>query len=396
MPAKRKLLVLGIYTKSEGYPNTLFRIGFLKTLNSFEFAEINQPFAPLSASAKKKGLLAACNTVLIAGIAHLSVLLRYLAHTWKYSRPDIGYLPYPAIVTAACISVLPARLRPSRIILDAFISLYDTVVFDRKLLRPQAWLARLLHAIERRAFQIANSVVVDTDENARYLAQLFNLPLSKFTAIPLSTDEDNFIPAHYTVMQQTPCSILFIGTMIPLHGIQVIAKTIQQLSQRDDLRIHLIGDGQDAHLLEGIKPLPANVSWTRQWQNSAELARAIRSADICLGIFGDGEKSQRVCPYKAYAYACTGKAIITGETRWSMAATQAFGADAFALVKPGDSQALTQRIIDLVENPQERNRLAEASRDFYQKFLSNQIAHEKLTRLLDDSGTSEQHQQTQP
>lgn len=384
MSEKPKLLVLGVYTKSEGYPNTLFRIQFLQSLKSFEVVEINHPISLPRLSAKSTGPMAFCNSALNASIAHLTILLRYLVHAWKNNRQTIAYLPYPAVLTAACISILPARLRPARVILDAFISLYDTVVIDRKLLRPQAWLARLLYKIERRAFRTSDSIVVDTAENAHYLAQLFNLPLSKFAAIPLSTDEDSFRSAPYIATHHNPCKILFFGTMIPLHGIKVIAEAIQQLSQRDDLRIHLIGDGQDAGLIKRIIPLPANVSWSREWQSSAELAQAIRSADICLGIFGDGDKSHRVCPYKIYAYACMGRAIITGQTRWSITATQTFGADAFVLVEPGDSRALAQKIIDLAQNPQERSRLAEASQTFYQKSLCNQVAHEKLMQLLDD------------
>ena len=395
MPAKRKLLVLGVYTKSEGYPNTLFRVQFLQHLNSFDVAEINRPLAPPSLSVKKNGLLALCKTAVHTGIAHLAVLLLYLVHAWKNNRPTIAYLPYPAILTGACISILPARLRPARLILDAFISLYDTVVVDRKLLRPQAWLAQLLYGIERRAFLTADSIVVDTAENAYYLAQLFNLPPSKFTVIPLSTDESNFTASSYIAKQRNPCNILFVGTMIPLHGIKVIAEAIRQLGQRDDLRIHLIGDGQDASFIEHIMPLPKNVSWQRKWQNSTELAQAIRSADICLGIFGDGDKPQRVCPYKIYTYSRIGRAIITGKTRWSKATIKELGEEAFALVVPNDSQALARKIVELAENPHQRSRLAEASRAYYLKFLSNHTAHQKLVRLLEASGAPEQNQDAQ-
>lgn len=395
MPEKRQLLILGVHSKSEGYPNTLYRIQFLQQQESFEVSEINRPLASPALVAKNKGAMALCKTAFNAGTAHLAILLRYLARAWKHKPPQVAYLPYPAILTAACLSLLPARLRPSCIILDAFISLYDTVVVDRKLLGPHAWLARLLYRIEHRAFRIADRVVVDTAENARYLSQLFKLPTSKFKAIPLSTDERNFSPSPYAADNHRPCKVLFIGTMIPLHGIRVIAETIQQIGQRDDLHILLIGDGQDAGLIEQCRPLPANVTWQREWQDSMALAEAIRSADICLGIFDDGDKAQRVCPYKLYAYASIGRAIVTGRTSWSSSAACEFGGDAFALISPDDSQALARKIIELAENPEERIRLADASRAYYMKYLGNHIAHQKLMQLLDSSGAPQQDQKPQ-
>lgn len=393
MLEKQKLLVLGVHTKSAAYPNTLFRIQFLKCLNTFLFEEINQPLTPPSHSNyRKRSLWAAvwngCN-------AQLRVFLAYFRYIWRGSRPDIAYAPYPAILTAAFLSILPARLRPEKVILDGFISLYDTVVLDRGLLQPKSLTAKLLYKTERRAFYFADTVIVDTAENAEYLAELFKFPISKFVAIPLSTDETNFTASPYSAERPEPCKVLFIGTMIPLHGIHVIAETIRLLSHRHDIHFHLIGDGQDSNIVERILPLPSNATWHRGWKSSAELAQAIRSADICLGIFGNGDKPQRVCPYKIYAYAGIGRAIITGRTRWSIAAEKAFTQRLFALVEPNNSKALAEKIIELTENTEKRRQYANASSLFYQGFLSNTIAHQKLLQLLDDSHSSEQNKHAQ-
>lgn len=390
---KQKLLVLGVHIKSEAYPNTLFRIQFLKRLNTFLFEEINHPLTPTSHSNYRKRSVWAA--VWNGCIAHLIVFLAYLRDIWRSGRPEIVYLPYPAILTAALLSILPARLRPGKVILDGFISIYDTVVLDRGLLLPKSLTAKLLYKIERRAFHFADKVIIDTAENAEYLIKLFKFPIQKFVVIPLSTDETNFTASPYPTESPQPCKVLFIGTMIPLHGIHVIAETIRLLSHRHDIHFHLIGDGQDSSIVECVSPLPPNATWHRGWKSSAELAQAIRSADICLGIFGNGDKTQRVCPYKIYAYAGIGRAIITGRTRWSIAAEKAFIQRLFALIEPNNSKALAEKIIELTENTEKRRQYANASSLFYQGSLSNTIAHQKLLQLLDDSHSPEQNKHAQ-
>ena len=58
----------------------------------------------------------------------------------------------------------------------------------------------------------------------------------------------------------------------------------------------------------------ANVEWERGWQSAEALAAAIRAADICLGIFGAGDKAQRVWPLKNYSYIAVGRDLISDDT----------------------------------------------------------------------------------
>lgn len=385
MLKKPKLLVLGVHTKSEAYPNTLFRIQFLKSLPTFSIAEINYPLLPLHRNCGNQSLWTA---IWKGGVAHLKVLLGYFHYVWEGGRPDILYAPYPAILTVALLSILPKIFRPKKIFLDGFISLYDTVVLDRGLLEPNTCNAKLLYKVERCAFRLADSVIVDTAENIKYLAELYKLSFQNFVAIPLSTDQIHFTPTPYSTNSNRVCTVLFIGTMIPLHGIHVVAGTIEKLRHREDIHFILIGEGQESSIIDSISPLPMNTIWHRNWMSSANLAQAIQSADICLGIFGSGDKSQRVCPYKIYAYASVGKAIITGRTRWSLAAEKVFAQQPFALIEPNNSEALVEKIIELAQNIEVRIHFANASSRFYQNFLSNAIAHEMLEKLLYDSNST--------
>lgn len=375
--ARHSLLVLGVHLKSEGYPNTLYRLRDLEASNLFRMVEINVPMWK-EKSQNRHGFSRLTRNIWRAVIAHISIMIRYLAARC----PERVYVPYPAVFVLFLLSWLPPRCRPRYIVADVFISLYDTVVLDRQLIKRNGLPARMLKWIERRAYVCADRLVVDTPQNARFLCSLFKLPSTKLVAIPLSIDELHFKCTPY---QPTPgtCRVLFVGTMVPLHGIETILEAASLLSERTDIHFKLIGDGQDAPSVElRLRTHMPQLEWERAWQPSPRIAAEISSADICLGIFGAGDKAQRVCPFKIYAYAAMGRAIITGETDWLKETTNRLSDEPFANVPVNDAEALAAKIVQLTDDPALRTKLAASSREYYQTHLGNRTALEKLASCL--------------
>lgn len=370
------LLVMGVHLKSEGYPNTLHRLHDLEASGLFRMSEINVPMWSESTQ-NRHGFSRLTRNAWRAAIAHVAVAIRYLA----MKRPERVYVPYPAVFVLFLLSWLPSWRRPRHVVADAFISLYDTIVLDRRLIRQDGIAARLLKRIERRAYVCADKLVVDTLQNARHLRSLFGLPEAKLVAVPLSTDEVHFRYAPYRPSHGI-CRVLFVGTMAPLHGVETILEAAHLLSERPDIRFRLIGDGQDAPKVEARlrTPMPY-LEWERAWQSSQRITEEISRADICLGIFGAGDKAQRVCPFKIYAYASVGRAIITGETLW-LGESAKLPEEAFASVPVNDAAALAARIIQLAKSPMLRAKLAASSRQFYENHLSNQAALSQLARVF--------------
>ena len=231
-------------------------------------------------------------------------------------------------------------------------------------------------------------IVVDTDLNAGYFRETFGLVPSRVIALPLSIDESAFRPNPY-LPNGDSCTVLFIGTFVPLQGVDVIAQAAAALGSRRDVRFRLIGSGQTAEAVERIfaKSRPANLEWVTQWMDSEKLAEEIRGADICLGIFGTSPKTQRVWPLKNYAYMAIGRAIITGDSMQAQRMRQQTDSAPFLTVPPGDPAALASAIVELAENPERRKVYAENARHFYERNLCSRIALEQiilqLTRATD-------------
>ncbi|MCR4303661.1 MAG: glycosyltransferase [Gallionella sp.] len=374
--SQNSLLVLGVHLKSEGYPNTLYRLREMEASGLFQMSEINVPMWSESTQ-NRHGLSRLTRNLWRAVIAHIAVTIRYLAAT----RPERVYVPYPAVFVLFLLSWLPAWRRPGYVVADVFISLYDTIVLDRRLIKQGGLTARMLKWIETRAYAGADKLVADTPQNARFLCEIFKLPEAKIIAVPLSTDEIHFkytpyLPSHGV------CRVLFVGTMIPLHGMETILEAANLLSERSDIHFKLIGDGQDAPIVEArLRAHMPNLEWERTWQSSQQIAEEISRADICLGIFGAGGKAQRVCPFKIYAYASMGRAVITGETRWLRETVQPLG-ETFASVPVNNAAALAAKIIQLADAPALRANLAANSRQFYENHLSNQAALRQLVNVF--------------
>ena len=374
---KIDLLILGVHLKSESYPNVLFRIQDLLNHSGLEIQEINVPMWTASTQPQHGRKRLFRNPFRVV-TSHFTVLFRYLRSGYRSNV----YIPYPAILLQFLITLLPARSRPSNIVLDAFISLYDTIVIDRGLIQRESLLGKLIYRTEKRALASADSIIVDTEQNRTYLSELFGISLEKIHAIPLSTDETTFATTIYNP-KNSICRILFIGTLIPLHGIDVIVKAMDYLRDNSEIEFHIIGTGQDAHILEAYQQTsPRNMKWTRTWKCSKELAEEIREADICLGIFGTSAKTGRICPLKIYAYSNMGRAIITARTEW----TESLGAQSaeyFTLVQPGSGREIAERILELKDSRQLRSIQAKNSHRFYQQHMLNSYALERLLRWIE-------------
>ncbi len=377
---KKKLLVLGVHLNSEGYPNVRYRIQDLKETPWLEITEINTPMWKKTISSKHSKLRFIFG-LFRAVYAHLSVTIKYLLH----GQADLVYIPYPSVFMGFIFGLLPRTVRPKRVALDAFISLYDTVINDRRLLSPQNTLAILLKHIEKRAYLGADFIIVDTPQNVFHICETFNLPKNKVIDIPLSTNEKNFQLRPYRPNKKE-CTVLFVGTFIPLHGVSTILAAATNLRDQTNIMFQIVGTGQTASAIKAVvEKGAANLEWIHTWQTPEVLSNMIDKADICLGIFGSGEKTQRVCPLKLYSYAACGRAIITGDTEWTRHAEKNLGYKPFETVPVNDGTALANKIKQLADSLEYRRKLAENSSKFYQDHLCNKIALSRLETLLFDS-----------
>ncbi len=196
------------------------------------------------------------------------------------------------------------------VLFDAFISAYDTMIFDRNMANEHSVLARAAFLLDQKSCQKADHVLLDTRAQCEYFATTFNLPIAKLERVLVGCDERIFYPRQ--VETHEGIRALFYGSFLPLHGVSVILKAAALMPGID---FTLIGGGPDLPEMNRLAQQMNLMNVT--FKNAVSLAALpdeIAGADICLGgHFGGSPKARRVIAGKTYQCLAMGKPTIVSD-----------------------------------------------------------------------------------
>ena len=66
------------------------------------------------------------------------------------------------------------KFKKKKITIDFFISMYDTLVFDRKKIKENSIFSKILKAIDKRTILLSDYIISDTKEHGKYFIEEFN------------------------------------------------------------------------------------------------------------------------------------------------------------------------------------------------------------------------------
>jgi glycosyltransferase involved in cell wall biosynthesis len=251
---------------------------------------------------------------------------------------------------------LLTRIPRRQLTFDAFLSLWDSLVDDRRLVsrwNPYSW---FLWFVDYVSTHLADEVLLDTEAHRKFFIERFHLKPEHVHVVYLGTREDLFIPATEDGGQRTEnrgrCEVLFYGTYIPLQGVESIIDAARLL-QESHPQIHftLVGAGQTYPATRALaeKYKLTNVTF-KPPVPFRELPGIIRTADLCLGIFGRTAKARRVIPHKVYDAVGCGVPIVTSDTP---AIREKFAHHPLVhFCKAGNPQDLAEKIIHFYQHQQ--------------------------------------------
>jgi glycosyltransferase involved in cell wall biosynthesis len=266
-------------------------------------------------------------------------------------------------------TVIPfARLWLGRhIIFDAFLSLYDSNVCDRKVYGERSLRGMRDWLLDWLSIRLAEKVLLDTNEHIDYFVKEFGGRRDKFIRVWIGADDAVFYPRP---QRSHPKFIAhFHGTFIPLQGIEYILEAAFILKFKD-IHFRIVGGGQESDAIEAqAKRLGlANVEFTGKVPIE-RVPEYMAEADVVLGIFGKTHKTRRVIPNKVYEAMAMGKAIITADTPAMRELCN--GSDVY-MVPVANAEALARAIGELADSPNTRRELEAASRRLFETKLKPQ------------------------
>lgn len=235
------------------------------------------------------------------------------------------------------------KYRNKEIIIDFFVSVYDTLVNDRKKFSALNPLAGLCRCVDVYVVGKADLVITDTKADAEYFIHEFRGDRERFRTVYLEADQTVYYPRAQCRQAglEDKFVVLYFGSILPLQGVDIVLKAIEILKDEGDLFFQVIGPVSG----RCKAPVQDNVEYT-DWLAPEELAGYIANADLCLaGHFNDRiDKAKRTIPGKAYIYSAMGKPVVLGENR---ANRERYGdSDNVYWAKMGDAQALAEVIME--------------------------------------------------
>lgn len=183
--------------------------------------------------------------------------LKLLRKHRKIGDYDLMLVGFPG-QTVMPLAKLIAR---TPIVLDAFVSLYDSSVFDRKTVSPKSLGALKYWLLDFFSARLADKVLLDTKEHIKYFCETFRLKREKFQKIFIGADDAIFRPREGKEgRRETDDKFLvhFHGNFIPLQGVEYIVGAAKIL-EKEKIRFNLIGRGQT---LKSTKDLARRINLT--------------------------------------------------------------------------------------------------------------------------------------
>jgi glycosyltransferase involved in cell wall biosynthesis len=257
------------------------------------------------------------------------------------------------------------------VVFNPLVSLADTLVADRGRFRPGSPAARVLAAIDRHALRAADLVVCDTRAHADHLAHLGGLDPARLAVCFVGAEERVFTPGR---APQEPFTCLFVGKLIPLHGLETILATARLAPE---IHFRVVGSGQLEPTLAAASANVDRVPWVEYERLPEELHRA----GCALGVFGTSAKAARVIPNKAFQAIACATPLVTADTPG--ARELLVDGESALLVPPGDPAALADAVRRLAADPMLAQRLSEGGLATYRKHASEDVLGRRWRGLIE-------------
>lgn len=204
--------------------------------------------------------------------------------------------------------LLWAKLFRKKIIVDFYVSVYDTVVLDRKWFKEGSALAKLAGIIDHMFIRCASALVfLNRSEKEYYLrvCGMEKVDEKKVFIIPVGVDGRKPVKNNFVNGNSPTLKICWWGSYQPLHGLDKVIKAAGMIREKG-LDVHWYFFGNDEKKSLPYKKLVeqlglqdfCTISNDYTFSNGKLEPFLEENCDLALSIFGDSEKSFTVLPNK--------------------------------------------------------------------------------------------------
>lgn len=309
-------------------------------------------------------------------------LFRYPEVLFKLVWTRLRLRPDAYLLTFRAYEILPITAVvtwPKKVVYDEFLNPLEWLDEDRRewwaKLIPKKLLKRFYKILIRRPAVI----LTDTDAHALYSQKILGITSSKYHSLPVGTDESVFTPQNSTY-QKNMFTVFYYGSMIPLHGLDIVLEAFEKLQ---DYPIKLVFSGGDAATVDAVetsKARGANIEH-HLWIPYSEIPTYVAQAQLTLGgPFGNTTQARMVVTGKTYQFLACKAAVLVGETEVH---TRFSDGKNCLSVPLGDAESLANKIIWAYNHPKQLEIIRTAGRKLYEKEFSPASLSHQLGTILE-------------
>lgn len=261
------------------------------------------------------------------------------------------------------------------LIFDAFMSPSDALMSEGKGGLSGRLLGALILPLEWLCLMLSARCLTDTVLHQQFIAERFAVRETKIDVVYVGAVDTESEMAQAEHDGGAPLSVLFYGTFLPLHGMDVLLRACKLVADLP-IEFRIIG-GTGTALAQFQSQLeelaPGNVVHDT-WVDFEDLqATVIPNADLCLGgPFGGTPQARRVITGKAFQFLAQSKATVIGKVEEPVAFVDKRNC---LQVEQGDAESLAAAFRWALANRKELPAIGRAGRRLFdQQFAVDALA----------------------
>lgn len=218
-------------------------------------------------------------------------------------RTDIIYVSTLNVDINIFWELLLGKILRKKIIIDYYVSVYDTVVLDRKWFKKTSLLAKVAIYMDRFFLKVGTKIIfLNQTEKKRYceLASI-DSNAEKYRIVPLCVEKMGTVNSKFVYEEKEKLDICWWGSYLPLHGLDNIINAAKKLKEKGYfITWYFFGNSQKKGA--PYEKMAIDLGLEKEcifindytFKNGKLMKFLIENCDLALGNFGTSEKSKNV------------------------------------------------------------------------------------------------------
>jgi glycosyltransferase involved in cell wall biosynthesis len=284
--------------------------------------------------------------------------------------------------------MLLAKILRKKVIVDFYISNYDTLVNDRKLLTESSFFAKWALFKDKFFLEKSDNVVFLNESESVYYQDVAGVEVekSKISIIPLCIDyKKEIFEKENSRENKDEFNVCWWGTYIPLHGLENLIEAFSNI-ENERVRLYLFGDSEEKaipykKMLEDYKlSHKVFLIYDHSFANGKLAPFLKENCDLAIGNFGSSEKAKTVLVNKLVDALSLGLPCLTRATK---ATRELLPKNEGVILTEAEPQSIAKNIKWASENKAEIIKVGNAGKQKYFDTFSPDAFKVKFLSVLE-------------